>query len=296
MKSKFHIIVAAVCLAILTACGGGSKRSEPVVVPQPAYQVKDAPAGVGTDRSTLAENGDLVTVSYIGYLYDASKTDGKGEVIESSVATNTSAPPFILGVGAVVLKGWDQAIAGMRVGGTRIATLPANLAYGAAARAELKVGDITYPPIPANSPLVYELKLISVVKGPFTQPNVAPPAARTIDDIVVGTGALAETGKTVNVRFTGWVYDGTRAAPYKGLMFDSNVTPVKDLLPFVIDSSPLGVIVGFNAGVKGMREGGKRKIVIPPGEAYGAAATTTSNGIIPPNSTLIFEVELVTVK
>ena len=102
MKSKFHIIVAVACLAILTACGGGSKKSDPVVIPQPAYAVKEVTVGAGTDNTTLAEKGDLVAVAYTGYLYDSTKPDGIGAKVESSIDSGTTAPPFTLGVGGIV--------------------------------------------------------------------------------------------------------------------------------------------------------------------------------------------------
>lgn len=293
MKSKFQIVVAVACLAILTACGGGSKKSDPVVVPQPAYAVKDVTIGVGTDSSTLAEKGDLVAVAYTGYLYDSTKTDGIGAKVESSIDTNTTAPPFTLGVGGIVPNGWDLAIAGMRVGGVRLATLPANLAYGDLARLAQTVAGFSYAAMPANSPLVYELRLVSVIK-PNQLPN--PPGGTTlaISNDQPGTGAAATAGKTVGIRYTGWLYDGT-AAGGKGKQFDTNVntTPAKDLLSFAIDASPLKVISGFNLGVKDMKVGGKRTIYIPTSLAYGSAPPANSG--IPANANLIFDVELISV-
>ena len=291
MKSKFHIIVAVACAAILTACGGGSKKSEPVVVPQPAYAVKEVTTGGGTDNSTLAQNGDLVTVSYIGYLYDASKPDGIGEKLESSVDTNTTAPPFTLGVGAGLVTGWDQVILGMRVGGVRLATLPANLAYGGLTRDAGERNGIKYAALTANAPLVYQLQLVNVIK-PGQLPN--PPGGTTlaITEVLAGTGAAATAGKTVGIRYTVWLYDGT-AAGGKGKFVQSNVnqTPAADAYSFVIDGVPLQAIVGFNLGVKDMKVGGKRTVYVPTTLGYGSTAKPN----IPPNSNLIFDIELVTV-
>jgi peptidylprolyl isomerase len=301
MKSKFHIIVAAACLVMLTACGGGSKKAETVVVSQPAYAVKEVTVGTGTDKATLAENGDLVAVAYTAYLYDAAQPDGIGAKVESSVDIGATASPFVLGVGGTVgiggtiPQGWDLAVPGMRVGGVRLATLPANLAYGAAAREAVKpVNGNTYEPIKANSPLVYRLQLVGVTKGPFTQPVVPPPTELKITEINAGTGAVAVAGKTASVRYTGWVYDGTRDSR-KGFQFDTNVntTPAKDVLKVVIDSSPLGVIAGFNNGIKDMKVGGKRTIIIPISLAYGASPPSGSN--IPVNSSLVFDIELISV-
>jgi peptidylprolyl isomerase len=291
MKSKFHIIVAVACAAILTACGGGSKKSDPVVVPQPAYAVKEVTPGVGTDNSTLAQNGDLVAVSYTGYLYDSSKPDGIGKKLESSVDTNTTAPPFTLGVGAGLVTGWDQAILGMRVGGVRLATLPANLAYGGLTRAEVARDGFTYAALTANAPLVYQLQLVSVTK-PGQLPN--PPGGTTlaITNDQPGTGAAATAGKTAGLRYSLWLYDGT-AAGGKGKFIQTNInqTPAADPFSFVVDAVPLKTIVGFNMGVKDMKVGGKRTLYIPASLAYGSAPPAG----IPANANLLYEIELVSV-
>ena len=293
MKSKFHIIVAVACLAILTACGGGSKKSDPVVVPQPAYAVKDVTVGAGTDATTLAEKGDLVTVAYTGYLYDASKPDGIGGKLESSIDSGTTAPPFTLGVGGIVPNGWDLAIAGMRVGGVRLATLPANLAYGATVRDAQTVNKIDYVALPANSPLVYELRLVNVTKV-VKQPNVPAPTALKIVDVTAGTGTLATNGKSVTVQYIGWLYDGTRVS-LKGARFDPAPTALTSFgtTTFTIVTSGTGsVIPGFSLGTEGMRVGGKRTVFIPPALAYGAAGSGTT---IPPNANLVFDIELMSV-
>ena len=98
------------------------------------------------------------------------------------------------------------------------------------------------------------------------------------EDITEGEGDLAEAGQTVSVHYTGWLTDGSK--------FDSN----KDRdMPF---DFPLGggrVIRGWDEGVQGMKVGGIRKLTIPPQLGYGAAG---AGGVIPPNATLVFEVEL----
>ena len=99
-----------------------------------------------------------------------------------------------------------------------------------------------------------------------------------IDDLVVGTGAEAKKGDTVRVHYTGWLTDGTK--------FDSSLDRGR-LFAF-----PLGggrVIKGWDEGVVGMKIGGKRKLTIPPEMGYGARG---AGGLIPPNATLVFEVEL----
>ena len=105
----------------------------------------------------------------------------------------------------------------------------------------------------------------------------------------VGTGAEATNGKTVTVHYTGWLYDAN-AADHHGTKFDSS-RDRNEPFPF-----PLGggrVIQGWDQGVAGMKVGGQRTLVIPPQLGYGA---TGAGGVIPPNATLVFDVELLDVK
>jgi FKBP-type peptidyl-prolyl cis-trans isomerase len=101
-------------------------------------------------------------------------------------------------------------------------------------------------------------------------------------DIVVGTGAEAVSGKTVTVNYTGTLENGTK--------FDSSYDHGQ---PFSFGLGAGQVIKGWDEGLVGMKVGGKRKLVIPPDLAYGSRAV---GGMIPANSTLIFEVELLAVK
>lgn len=99
-----------------------------------------------------------------------------------------------------------------------------------------------------------------------------------VEDFIVGTGPEAKAGDNVSVHYTGTLTDGTK--------FDSSVDRGQ---PF---SFPLGkgrVIRGWDVGVAGMKVGGKRKLIIPPDEGYGVGG---AGGVIPPNATLVFEVEL----
>jgi FKBP-type peptidyl-prolyl cis-trans isomerase len=100
-------------------------------------------------------------------------------------------------------------------------------------------------------------------------------------DLKVGDGTIAESGSSVTVHYTGWLTDGTK--------FDSSVDSGK---PFTFRIDAGQVIAGWDQGVKGMRVGGKRKLTIPPDLGYGARG---AGGVIPPNATLVFDVELLEV-
>jgi peptidylprolyl isomerase len=103
-------------------------------------------------------------------------------------------------------------------------------------------------------------------------------------DTVVGEGTEAKSGSYVTVNYTGTLTDGTQ--------FDSSVG--KAPLNFTIDgSTPFDVIQGWDEGVKGMKVGGKRHLVIPSNLGYGAQG---AQGVIPPNATLLFDIELLDVK
>lgn len=102
-----------------------------------------------------------------------------------------------------------------------------------------------------------------------------------IEDIQTGTGKEAAKGQEITVHYTGWLEDGT--------VFDSSVSR-KQPLSFTLGVGM--VIAGWDQGFDGMKEGGKRKLTIPPQLAYGKRG---AGGVIPPDATLIFEVELLKV-
>ena len=105
------------------------------------------------------------------------------------------------------------------------------------------------------------------------------------EDTTSGTGAEAKSGQQVTAHYTGWLYEGGRA----GRKFDSS----KDRNdPFLFSLGAGMVIRGWDEGVQGMKVGGTRRLVIPPQLGYGARG---AGGVIPPNATLLFEVELLDV-
>ena len=112
--------------------------------------------------------------------------------------------------------------------------------------------------------------------------EVTMPNGLKIEDQVVGTGAEAGDGMKVSVHYTGWLTNGTK--------FDSSRDRNE---PFEFTLGKGQVIRGWDEGVKGMKVGGKRKLTIPPDLGYGAAG---AGGVIPPNATLVFDVELLGVQ
>jgi FKBP-type peptidyl-prolyl cis-trans isomerase FkpA len=117
--------------------------------------------------------------------------------------------------------------------------------------------------------------------GSATSPSQSAPFSQT--DLKIGTGDPVTTG-TVTVNYTGWLYDPTKTDK-KGLQFDTSTG--RGPFQFILNNGD--VIKGWDQGVPGMMIGGVRRLVIPPSLAYGA----TRNGLIPPNATLVFDIELV---
>jgi FKBP-type peptidyl-prolyl cis-trans isomerase len=123
----------------------------------------------------------------------------------------------------------------------------------------------------------------SAAEGPAKMTELANGLQYT--DTTVGTGAEATRGHKVSVHYTGWLYkDGQ-----KGKKFDSSLDRGQ---PFVFSLGAHQVIEGWDQGVSGMKEGGKRTLIIPPDLGYGARG---AGGVIPANATLMFDVELLKV-
>ncbi len=113
-------------------------------------------------------------------------------------------------------------------------------------------------------------------------PFTTTPSGLQYEDTVIGTGAEAKPGRNVTVHYTGWLYENG----VQGAKFDSSKNRDE---PFIF---PLGggmVIKGWDEGVQGMKEGGQRTLIIPAALGYGARG---AGGVIPPNATLKFDVEL----
>ena len=128
--------------------------------------------------------------------------------------------------------------------------------------------------------------VLALSESADAQHAVTTPSRLKYIDITVGTGASPRTGQTVVGNYTGWLYESGK----KGAKFDSSLDRNE---PFDFPIGTHQVIAGWDEGVATMKIGGKRTLIIPPALGYGARG---AGGVIPPNATLIFDVELLDVK
>lgn len=129
-----------------------------------------------------------------------------------------------------------------------------------------------------NHPVAGTLRVLTDHHQDFSMSSITTESGLIIEDTTPGTGSEAAAGQVVSVHYTGWLTDGRK--------FDSS----KDRnQPFSFHLGAGQVIRGWDEGVAGMKEGGVRKLTIPPQLGYGARG---AGGVIPPNATLVFEVEL----
>ena len=128
--------------------------------------------------------------------------------------------------------------------------------------------------------------VLALSESADAQNVVTTPSGLKYIEIAVGTGASPKTGQTCVMHYTGWLYKDGK----KGAKFDSSVDRGA---PFEFKIGVHQVIAGWDEGVATMKVGGKRTLIIPPALGYGAAG---AGGVIPPNATLLFDVELLAVK
>ena len=150
MKSLF---VLSLVLCVTIACGGSTPNSESTegapMADSGVTELQMVDTKVGTGAEAVA--GRVVRVHYTGWLFDASKADKRGDKFDSSKDRNDPFE-FPLG-GGQVIPGWDKGFAGMKIGGTRVLTIPPAMGYGARG-----AGGV----IPPNATLVFEVELLEV--------------------------------------------------------------------------------------------------------------------------------------
>jgi FKBP-type peptidyl-prolyl cis-trans isomerase len=144
--SRLKWFVCAATLLIASGCGSETpsapSQSQSQSLPRAEFTQTDLRVGTGT----AASNGRVLTVSYTGWLFDPARPEQKGTQFDSGTSFS-----FTLGAGRVI-RGWDQGVPGMRVGGQRRLTIPPDLAYGSTGSG----------PIPPNASLVFDIELLSV--------------------------------------------------------------------------------------------------------------------------------------
>ncbi len=220
--------------------------------------------------------GDIVSVHYVGTLEDGTEFDSsysRGEPIS-----------FPLGVGQVI-PGWDEGISLMQPGGKAILIIPPELAYG-----EQGAGNV----IPPNATLRFEVELVSISPPPPTPTPLPPPVSVDDGDYTVtdsglkyfvlqaGDGEQAEDMGIVTIHFDGWLEDGTSLGSSK-----ANGQPIT----FSLGRGE--IMEGWDEAIALMHVGERTQFIIPPELGFGEQG---SGGVIPPNATLIFELELVDVQ
>ncbi|MBA4190794.1 MAG: peptidylprolyl isomerase [Planctomycetaceae bacterium] len=243
-------------------------------------KIRDLKEGVGDP----VPPGARVKVHYTGWLTD-------GTVFDSSKEKGKVPVEFPLDG---VVAGWREGIPGMKPGGIRKLVISPEKGYGNKASGK----------IPAGSTLIFEVELVETTPGPRPRRTPAPTELNKLADgtlptsddsglkplgdgglkyrdLKVGDGPVAPAGAKVVMDYTGWLLSD-------GSVFDSSWKPGRDPLDMGLD----GLIKGWQQGVPGMKVGGIRKLVIPAALAYGEAGRPG----IPPNSTLVFEIELLGVK
>lgn len=256
-------IVFALAVALMASCQPKMTTTESGL----SYEILEK--GFGEHPQV----GDRVTVHYTGYLTDSAKTKFDSSLDRDKPFT------FPLGKGRVI-KGWDEGVALLHVGDKAVLNIPADLAYG-----ERGAGAV----IPPNSDLIFDVELISfetpqpIVAFDVTGKDTITTASG-LQYVVVqeGEGVNPNAGQEVSVHYTGYLTDGT--------MFDSSVERGEPIAFFVGKGQ---VIRGWDEGIMLLNIGAKARFIIPSDLAYGERG---AGGVIPPNATLVFDVELVEFK
>lgn len=216
----------------------------------------------------MPQVGQEVVINYVAWLQEGevfiARSDDQGGELTFAIGSDT------------VFPGWEEGVTTMQKGGKRLLIIPPDLA----------LGDEGGGRIPPGATLLMEVELVDIL--PLVTPTAVEESDFTVTesglkyyDLVEGDGAVAEAGSDVTVNYTGWLTNNVK--------FDSSLDAGQ---PFTFTLGTSAVIPGWDEGLAGMKVGGKRQLVIPAELGYGA----TGGGSIPPNATLIFEVELLDVQ
>ncbi len=253
--TRFRVTPVWILVTLCSALVGCGTRDQTPSVGSATLQVTDLAIGDGT----LATDGDFVVVNVASWL----AVDGRpGEVLEDTHDLEHS-PMFQLGKG-MVFDGLERGITGMRVGGKRRLVIPPELAFGA-------TGNERVPP---NTTLIAEIELLKV-----------PLVEREI--LERGEGRSAVVGDMLLIHYDGWIAENGE----KKERFDSSLIR-GSAIQITVGADE--VIPGLDMGVVGMKQGGKSILTIPPELGYGhTGALQDGEVIVPPATTLIFEVELI---
>ena len=297
-KLTLGLVLALFIAVVLVACGpqmatpqltpqqkataqattGAQQPAETTPAPTSDLPATATAAGAVTTESGLQyiqiepgdgpspQDGEVVALIYRAALEDGTEFDSsyqRGDMLKFALGRD------------MVIPGLDEGVALMQLGEVALLVIPPELAFG-----ETGISGV----IPPNATLYFQVELAGI--GP-----ASPEAPAEVDeadyvttdsglkyyDLVSGDGPQPEQGQQVSVRYTGWLTDGTK--------FDSSIDRGQT---FVFPLGSGGVIAGWDEGVATMRVGGQRQLVIPPELGYGDHGA----GAIPPNSTLVFEIEL----
>ena len=274
MKS---ILIALFSVVFIFGC---SNNPDSVTL-KSGLKYNDVKVGTGAE----AKNGDLIEVHFKGWIVkDSSDLFGdwsvdstkKVDLIADSYAMNQPMK-FVLGTESFI-KGSEEGIVGMKAGGQRAIVVPSNLAYGPQGMG----------PIPPNTSIKVLIELVStkeavVAKMWDVDSTLFKTTASGLKYAIIqeGEGELVGKEKQATVHYSGFLLDGTK--------FDSSVERDE---PFTFVAGVGQVIPGWDEGVQLMKKGSKARFIVPANLAYG----DRDLGKIPPNSTLIFDVEVLDVK
>lgn len=257
------LVLFSVCLAAIFGCSRHTSWTTPS-----GLQVTEIREGTGP----VAKPGEIISLHYTAWYLDGDQFD----------TTRNLEGPLKFMVGKTgLLPGLEEGIETMRKGGKRVFILPPKLAFGEEGRPGV---------VPPETWVKFEVELVDIEPGP---PRLRPwdeggreivdtKSGLQIVDFEVGDGDFPELGQTVVIDYSGYLDDGT--------CFDSTLyrgQPVE----FVLD--PDRLIPGMVEGLLSMRVGGKRKLIIPPFLGYGEKGFGKD---VPPNATLIYDVQLYEVK